>query len=188
MITGDRMLAWKYETLPNIKVTRSDAKLSFHYLLFCSIAMRFNRKDSRSLHRRAVLNYAMQRHCKLSKEKRRAKRLNNLPAPPLLKCPGRRHYGVCPEHDQPKPVSEDLQRLAVLKRAREGHCNPDEEEIYAKFINPPFVKYAEKLGYERYLAYDALLQKDEDATTKTLLMTVLQTHDSGLPGRRYHTF
>ena len=75
-----------------------------------------------------------------------------------------------------------------LKRAREGHCNPDEEEIYAKFINHPFVKYAEKLGYERYLAYDALLQKDEEATTETLLMTVLQTYDSGLLGRRYHTF
>ena len=158
MITGDRMLAWKHETLPNVKVTRSDAKLSFNYMLFCYIAMRFNRKDSRSLHRRAVLNYAKQRRCKLSKEKRRAKRLNN----PLLKCPGRRHYGVCPEHDQPRPVSEEfrnLERLAVLKRAREGHCNPDEEEIYAKFINHPFVKYAEKLGYERYLAYDALQQK-----------------------------
>ena len=115
--------------------------------------MRFNRKDSRSLHRRAVLNYAKQRRCKPSK------RFHN------------------------------LQRLGVLKRAREGHCNPDEEEIYAKFINHPFVKYAEKLGHERYLAYDALLLKDEDATTETLLMTVLQTYDSGLPwdGRRYHT-
>ena len=135
-----------------------------------------------------MLNYAKQRRCKPGKEKRRAKRLNN----PHLKCPGRRHYGVCPEHDQPKPVSEEfrnLQRLGVLKRAREGHCNPDVEEIYAKFINHPFVNYAEKLGYERYLAYDALLQKDEDATTETLLMTVLQTYDSGLPwdGRRYHT-
>ena len=83
-----------------------------------------------------------------------------------------------------------MQRLAVLKRAREGNCNPDEEEIYAKFINHPFVKYAEKLGYERYFAYDALLQKDEDAITETLLMTVLQTYDSGFPGdgRRYQTF
>ena len=149
--------------------------------------MRFNRKDSRSLHRRAVLNCAKQPSSKPSKEKRRAKRLNK----PLLKCPGRRHYGVCPEHDQPKPVSEEfrnLQRLAVLKRAREGHCNPDEEEIYAKFINHPFVKYEEKLGYERYLAYDALLQEGEDASTETLLMIVLQTYDSGLLGRRYHTF
>ena len=74
------MLAWKHETLPNIKVTRSDAKLSFNYLLFCYIAMRFNRKDSRGLHRRAKLNYAMQRRCKPSKEKRRAKRLNNPPS------------------------------------------------------------------------------------------------------------
>ena len=131
----------------------------------------------------------MQPRCKPSKEKRRSKRLNN--PLPLLKRPGRRHYGVCPEHDQPKPVNEEfrnLQRLGVLKRAREGHCNPDEEEIYVKFINHPFIKYAEKLGYERYLAYDALLQKDEDATTETLLMTVLQTYDSGLLGRRYHTF
>ena len=130
MITRDRMLAGKHETLPNIRVTRYDAKLSFYYLLFCYIAMILvYRKDSRGLHRRAVLNYAKQRRCKPSKKKRRAKRLNN----PLLKCPGRRHYGVCPEHDQPKPVSEEfrnLQRLAVLKRDR-GHCNPDEEEIYA---------------------------------------------------------
>ena len=55
MITRDRMLAWKHDTLPNIKVTRFDAKLSFNYLLLCYIAMRFNRKHSRSLHRRVVL-------------------------------------------------------------------------------------------------------------------------------------
>ena len=64
--------------------------------------MNSKRKVSRSLHRRPVLNYARQRRSKPSKEERRAKRLNN----PLLKFPGRRKYGIRPEHDH-QPVSKE---------------------------------------------------------------------------------
>ena len=69
----------------------------------------------------------------------------------------------------------NLERLARLKRAREGSFTAQDKELDEKYNNHPFVKYAVKLGYQKYLAIDALEQHGEDALTNTLLSTVLQT-------------
>ena len=73
-----------------------------------------------------------------------------------------------------------LERLARLKRAREGSLTSQDKELDDKYKNHPFVKYAVKLGYQKYLAIDALEQHGEDALTDTLLSTVLHTYAASL--------
>ena len=73
-----------------------------------------------------------------------------------------------------------LERLARLKRAREGSLNAQDQALHDKYKNHPFVQYVMKLGYQKYLAIDSLEQHGDDALTDTLLSTVLQTYAASL--------
>ena len=50
-----------------------------------------------------------------------------------------------------------------------------------RYLNHPFLKYAEKLGYERYLAVNTLGSLGDDVTTDSLLDAILNSCEASLP-------
>ena len=71
--------------------------------------------------------------------------------------------------------------VARIRRARDGNPAPEDELRMERYLNPPFLKYAEKLGYERYLAVNTLESLGDNMTTDSLLEAVLKSYEASLP-------
>ena len=50
-----------------------------------------------------------------------------------------------------------------------------------RYLNHPFLKYAEKLGYERCLAVNTLKSLGDNMTTDSMLEAVLKSYEASLP-------
>ena len=83
--------------------------------------------------------------------------------------------------DMTSVIYFELVELARMRRARDGNPAPEDELRMEGYLNYPFLKYAEKLGYEKYLAVNALERLGENATTDALLEEVLKAYEASLP-------